>query len=267
MSTDSEKVALIIGAGTVENSWQPIINALKPDYNFEFDSDSANSFLALTVYQLRFLALSKDPSAKERLIVVLRDFNQTKLEISKQLALFQRERKMSPRKEYFSILDKYIFQKNIEFVQITTNWDTVIDDAANYYGHGNEPANSRIQTFHLHGIYTSPSEMYLPSEIANEPYRSEQHDLSMMKNHTAVVRAVEQCSRVILYGISLDPLDAELTHTLALGWNSPNLRELIIINPDHKKVANRAKLLLDDYKFKIDIFAYVPENLATKIQY
>jgi hypothetical protein len=268
MSISYEKITLIVGTGAVENSWQPIIRVLQPGYNFEFDSDSANSFLALMVYQLRFCAIQNDESSRQYLKKMVFDFNQIKSRISQGLIASERGQQITPRKEYFSILDKFIFHKHVKFALISTNWDTVIDNATNFYGHSNEPIpNGQIPTFHIHGTVTSPGELYLPSEISKEPYREESEDSSIMKNHATVARTIAECNRTILYGLSLDPLDAELLQILALGWDSENIKEIVIINPDHKRVAKRVKLVLNDFSRNINVIGYSPSDLLTKIQY
>jgi len=89
----------------------------------------------------------------------------------------------------------------------------------------------------------------------------------MFKNHVTVANTIADCNRTILYGLSLDPLDAELLQILSIGWDSPNLKEIIIINPDHKRVANRVKLVLNDFNQNINLIAYSPDDLITEIQY
>ena len=111
----------------------------------------------------------------------------------------------------------------------------------------------------------APESLYLPSEIAKEPFRSNEESLQMMKNHSSVFKAVYECNRVILYGLSLDPLDAELSQILALGWNSPNIKEIIVINPDYHKVVKRVKLLLNDDIHKVNVIAYSPDNLEATL--
>ena len=261
-----EKVTLIVGAGAVENAWEPIIKVLQPDHQFEFDIDAANSFLALMVYQLRIFA--RDPKGKQFLQYALRDFNEIKRRLANELIVFEQNKMIVARKEFGILLDKFIFHPNIQFALISTNWDTVIDKSANYYGHSTEDSSDgRINTFHLHGSVTNSKDLYLPSEITKEPYRTEEEDLAMMKNHASVFNAIAESNRTILYGLSLDPLDAELCSLLFLGWNSPNLREIVIVNPDHKRVANRVKLLLNTYDYKVNVIAYSPYDFNSPIQY
>lgn len=266
MDPNYEKVCLITGAGAVENAWKPIIRILEPDYKFVFDIDSANFFLALMIYQLRAIALDENQNSKAHLELMLRDYNLIKRELCRSLIFAEKHKEIIIREQFYSILDKFIFQKHIKSVQITTNWDTVVDNAINYYGHSTEGGViGKINTFHLHGIAISPKTLYLPSEIAKEPYRSKEESLQMMNNHSSLLKTVYECNRTILYGISLDPLDAELSQILSLGWNSPNAKEIIVVNPDYKKVVKRVQLLLNDDKYKIKVSAYLPDNLENEV--
>lgn len=267
MDDNYEKVCLITGAGAVENAWKPIIRILEPDYKFDFDIDSANFFLALMVYQLRAIALDENPESRQHLNLMLRDYNLIKGELCRSLIFAENHKEINIRKQFFAILDKFIFQKHIKSVQVTTNWDTVVDNAVNYYGHSTEGGiRGRIETFHLHGIAISPQTLYLPSEIAREPYRPKDECLKMMKNHSSVLRTLHDCNRTILYGISLDPLDAELSQILSLSWSSPNAKEIIVINPDYKRVAKRVNLLLNDEQYKIKVTAYLPDDLDHEVE-
>ena len=143
----------------------------------------------------------------------------------------------------------------------------MIDNALNYYGHSTEGGKiGRLETFHLHGSVLNPKTLYLPSEIAKEPYRSKEDSLQLLKNHSSVLHAVSECNRTILYGISLDPLDAELSQILSLGWDSMNTKEIVVINPDYKKVTKRVKLLLNDENRNIKVSAFMPDDLETELE-
>lgn len=267
MNINYERVCLITGAGAIENAWKPIIRILEPDYKFVFDIDSSNFFLALTVYQLRAIALDENPQSKRHLEIMLRDYFLIKSELCRSLIFAEKHKEIFVRKQFYAILDKFIFQKHIKSVQLTTNWDTVIDNAVNYYGHSTEGGSiGKLETFHIHGSVLNSKILYLPSEITKEPYRSKEESVLLMKNHSSVLNAVCESNRTILYGISLDPLDAELSQILALGWDSINTKEVIVINPDYKKVAKRVKLLLNDEKHNIKVTAYLPDDLDKEVQ-
>lgn len=267
MNINYERVCLITGAGAIENAWKPIIRILEPDYKFIFDIDSSNFFLALLVYQLRAVALDENPNSKQHLELMLRDYHLIKSELCRSLIFAEKHKEIFVRKQFYSILDKFIFHKHIKSVQITTNWDKVIDNAVNYYGHSTEGGSiGKLDTFHVHGSVLNSKTLYLPSEITKEPYRSKEDSIELMKNHSSVLNAVSECNRTILYGISLDPLDAELSQILALGWDSINTKEIIVINPDFEKVTKRVKLLLNDEKHNIKVTAYLPEDLEKEVQ-
>jgi hypothetical protein len=80
------------------------------------------------------------------------------------------------------------------------------------------------------------------------------------------LRGLGEAHRVVLYGISLSPLDAELGQTLATGWNNPNLREIIVVVPDHEVVAHRVNLLLD-HRRGVIVKGYAPNDLRTAVDY
>ncbi|UEG48544.1 hypothetical protein LK994_07830 [Ferruginibacter lapsinanis] len=267
VDNEYEKVCLITGAGAIENAWKPIIRILEPEYKFVFDIDSSNFFLSLLVYQLRTIAFDDSPNSKQHLELMLRDYHLIKSELCRSLIFAEKHKEIFIRKQFFSVLDKFIFQKHIKSVQITTNWDTVVDNAVNYYGHSTEGGIvGRLETFHLHGSVQNSKTLYLPSEITREPYRSKEESVQMLKNHSSVLNAVSECNRTILYGISLDPLDAELAQILSLGWDSINTKEIVVINPDYKKVAKRIRLLLNDEERNIKVTAYLPDDLENEVQ-
>ena len=267
MNINYEKVCLITGAGAVENAWKPIIRILEPDYKFVFDIDSSNFFLALLVYQLRAVASNENPNATQHLELMLKDYHLIKSELCRSLIFAEKNKEIFIRKQFYSILDKFIFQKHIKSVQITTNWDTIVDNAFNYYGHSTEDESiGKFETYHIHGSVLDSKTLYLPSEVVKEPYRSKEESLQLMKKHASVLKAVHESNRSILYGISLDPLDAELSQILSLGWNSGNAKEIIVINPDYKKVAKRVQLLLNDDELNIKVMAYLPEDLESELQ-
>lgn len=120
MESQFEKVPLISGAGAIENAWKPIIRILEPDYKFDFDIDSSNCFLALLVYQLRAVSLDENPASKGQLKVMLHDYNLIKQELCRSLIFAEKHKEITARKEFYSILDKFVFLKHIKSVQITT---------------------------------------------------------------------------------------------------------------------------------------------------
>jgi len=236
---------------------------MQQEYNIEFDVDCANSMFARIVYLIRFMH-TEHPDQFERFI---EDINKIKNEICRHLYIAQQANFIKPRKEFQDILNKFVFVKNHRIAVLSTNWDTVIDNAMNTFGHSNQLGLSKnINTYHLHGSILSPKGLYLPSEIARESYRNTQEDLQIKTIHATAAQTIAKCNKLILYGLSLDPLDAELCQTISFVGYATNIKEIIIINPDHKKVARRVKLLMDS-KENVEINGYSPEDLDTKIKY
>lgn len=269
MNEKFDNIAFIVGAGAVENAWDPIIKILKKPFPEITDADSANCFFARFIYLMRFYATSTFPHADEALEGMKKDFIEMKEGISQALIYAQNNNLIRHRPEIKDILHKFIFSTTDRCVFISTNWDTVLDNYINELGECNYPfEGSDIPTHHIHGSVCSPNGLYFPSEVVKESYRTGKEDLEMGNIHGSIWQTIEGCNKTVLYGLSLDPLDAELSQTLAAGWSSANLREVIIINPDHKKVAKRVKLLLDPkYSSKIKVTGYCPSNLNMNFVY
>lgn len=70
-----------------------------------------------------------------------------------------------------------------------------------------------------------------------------------------------------IYGLSLSPLDAELTQVLTVGLKNSNCKQIIIIDPNSKKVADRLHLSLIQFNKKIPIYGYHPMRLRDKIKH
>lgn len=255
---------LIVGAGAVENAWDPIIKVVRefiPD-NVDIAADIANCFFARLIYLMRFNAtLNVKENSCEYRDGITRLYNQIKTEISLSLSTSQDNKTIKSRGELNLILSKFISGGNV--VTINTNWDTVIDDVINSLYMNNNGED--IVVHHLHGSIKIPNLMYLPSEIVREPYRDKDDDIQLGLSHGAAWRAIENSTKLLLYGISLDPLDAELIQTVAVGISSPKLKKIIIINPDYYKVMQRVKALVDP-RFPKSIECYVPSNLDVPIK-
>lgn len=267
IKSEAEKIAFVVGAGAVENAWAPVLTVFENILGHKIDADGANSFFARLVYLMRFYATGTFPNAKEYSQSFTTQVNEIKSQICEALSLAEKNKQIKARKELKDILNKFVFSNVNQAVLITTNWDTVIDNTINELGESNHPkSGSDIQSLHIHGSIKSPNGLYWPSEVVREPYRTSEEDMEMGSLHGTVWRAIEECHRTILYGLSLDPLDAELLQTLAAGWSSPNLKEIIIINPEHKKISQRVRLLLDE-RYPAKISGYSPSDLANRYEY
>jgi hypothetical protein len=262
-----DKIAFVVGAGAVENAWQPVVNVLRDHAKQDLDSNGANFFFARLIYLMRFYATGTFAGAEKATQKHIEYVNTLKIDIANALREAEISKKIKTRKEFKEILYRFVFSDVHTSVLITANWDTVIDNVINELGESNYPhEGSNIESFHIHGSINSPNTIYLPSEVVREPYRTKKEDSEMGTSHGILWRALEDCTKTILYGLSLDPLDAELCQILAAGWSSPNLKEIHIINPNHLCVAKRVKLLLDS-RYPAKILGYMPNNLTQPVEY
>lgn len=258
---NQKKVVLIVGAGAVENAWLPIYKSFQNVFESSIDgADSANFQFTRLVYLLRFYSASKfADSTKDALESAKRKVTELKHEIVKQLNLAQQNQELKVRSHFEALLINFIFKDENEFAVISTNWDTVVGEAINQFAKKVEHGKT-INILHLHGSIEKPNSLYLPSEITSENYRSVEEDNEHGVNQAILLSILKKVNQMILYGISLDPLDAELNQTIFVSLKNENLQEIVIINPDHKKVFNRVQLLLQETNRNIKISCYNPSR-------
>ena len=237
-----ENIALIVGAGAVENSWKPIIRALQPlNNNLELDRDSANSMLSGIIHTMRYFS-HKEKIHSANIDKEASIYNSIRKLICNEIekSIITQELKVRPELE--NILRKYVIELKGKILVVNTNWDDTIEKYINNYKPSNDfEFESQIIGMHIHGKYTDYKTLYLPSEISHEKYRSaeEVNHFSQINAETLVL--LEKCNIAIIYGLSLDPMDAELTQIISMGLDNDNLKEVIIIDPCPDIVSNRIK--------------------------
>lgn len=260
------KVAIITGAGAVENAWSPILTILRPMSPFQVDADVANCFLARSIYLLRAYSKYSDDKSVENLKTELDLVKTLKELICESINHDQKLGILKVRKEFKKILYRFVFSDpENSFGLITTNWDTTVDKEADEIVKSHYINIDNAKCFHIHGSIESPDRLYLPSETSYENYRADEENKIHGYNHYLTLKFLQEANRIILYGLSLDPLDAELNQILKSAFTtSPNLQEIIIINPDYNKIRNRVMVLLYP-KNHIKIKCFEPENLVHEI--
>jgi hypothetical protein len=256
-------LSFVFGAGAVENAWNPILELLKPYFCIEPDIDIANSFLARIVYLQRWYnheQIKKMMNTEQ--IQKFSDENRLfKKAICDILIKASELNYLKPRESFHNIMRKYFNSKWNDFYICSTNWDKVIDkEIEKYLDNESDLPIKQYTTEHIHGSIDDPSFLYLPSEVVLEPYRSEDDIGQLMVAHFRSIKTIESSSCVVIYGLSLSPLDAELTQILAAGFNSEKLREIHIIDPNHEYVKKRV-LTLQKPSSKIIISGYNPNEI------
>jgi len=240
---DLPKTALIYGAGAVENAWLPVLRALKDYVDFPLSPDGANAFLARLVYLLRWNASLDNEHGRMELKKYVEVLSDIKIKVAQELRSAEKKREIRHRPSLEILLWKHLMPITEGFFLISTNWDTVIENSIRklLIKH----FHLRINTVHIHGNVGNANRMYLPSELTKEPYRKKEDEIWLGTQHGITWRTLEKCRKVIIYGLSLDPLDAELGMVLAAGFSNTALEEILIVDPNHSVIAHRINLLLD----------------------
>lgn len=260
---NNQSVALFVGAGAVYHAWTPIIKAVQPEYfSEELSVDGATSGLARLVYNLRWF--SNNPGiGLEKCKQIL---EAAKQRICEEIKVSQQKNEIVIRYEFWKILDNIINSDCKRLMIVSTNWDTIVEDAVN-----SSPTIQRmfnkIFAAHIHGVYTDPKNIYLPSEITEEPYRTNDERQFFGSMHAAVMQSMAVAETMIIYGLSISPLDAELTQVIGACLDHPNIKTIKIVDPNHKMVAERINLLIKYPVNKIAVEGYSPDNLNKCFDY
>lgn len=102
------KIAIIVGAGAVENAWTPVLKALKTATGLDMDSDCANYLFARYIYLQRFYSKMPLPDAKLYLKLSNENSNLLKRQICNELKQAQDNGSVKPQKEFRKILTRFI---------------------------------------------------------------------------------------------------------------------------------------------------------------
>jgi hypothetical protein len=236
--------AFIVGTGINENAWGPVLEAINehdPAAGVGDDAEAANFYFARHVYALRFAARFKsDPkngAEIAKLEATLKDKDrQLKNCIARHLAEATRTGNMRLREEFIDIYNEGGWGRTLF---ITANWDMLLEE----YG-----KLSRGHVLHVHGDIESHELLYLPSEITSEPYRSEQEHEKMGRLIATTWSYIAKAPKVVIYGLSLSALDAELGNILniGLGEHTKDPCEVVIYNCQDQleRVERRVRMLL-----------------------
>lgn len=260
-----EKIGgLITGAGAVVNAWNPVIRALQSYYDFPLTSDSANSILARLIYLVRWYSSLKTEDGATQYKTHLELLNEIKTSISRELKKAQDSGEITVRASLIACTKLFLLSHSKKFAYITTNWDSVGSHAIKK--ELNKTHHVNIYPLHIHGHFDAPSGIYLPTEMVKEPYRSSEEEMTLGSTHGMAWRALEPATRIILFGLSLSPLDAELQQIIACGLDSDCKKEVIIVDPNHNEIAQRINLLINPAR-NISVTGYHPDDLAKKHTY
>jgi len=223
---ENKNITLLVGSGAVVDAWTPVINAIRQVTKKEIDTSyAANCFFAQLVYLARFYSHVDHPDCPKKLELLIDDINILKKVISENLKTAQQKGEIKARAEFEKIISEFIIKKRNKAVLISTNWDTVIDAEINRI------VGKSIPVLHIHGDINS--NIYLPTEITPEKYRQKDDEFDFGHKHINLRTLLENTDELIIYGLSLSPLDAELLQSLCdLG----STKKVYIIDPDHENI-------------------------------
>jgi hypothetical protein len=264
--TDTKTSALVAGAGAVEGAWNPVLRALQRFVDMPLTIDGGNSFLARVVYLARWYSspfYDSQPHSQYR-DAALTQLRNVKEAIAEEIISAEASGEITPRVSLKNILYELMLSFGRSMMFVTTNWDTVVPNAVSEIMRPDW--DFTFHPIHIHGNAANPSTLYLPSEVTQERYRHPEEDQKIGTTHGTVWKNLELARRVVLYGLSIDPLDAELGQTLAAGWSNPNLETIYIVNPNHSVVAHRVNLLLDSRR-DVRVVGLNPETLEPEAEY
>lgn len=250
MSGSALKTLVLVGSGALDNAWGPVTAALKSQFPSLLEGEENTAFANL-VFQMRWGALAlqraggdRDP---QRLDELKTSHDQTKAlytrlkaDLAKRLKDASDSGSLRPRGSAQQVFTR--FCKGQDAMVITTNWDTTIE--------GPFPPSDQLGVQYLHGNVRQPTTLYLPTEAVDEPYR----DLAVEGPYLDVVRKaslramdlIAKCDRLVVYGLSISPLDAELGVVLAAGAQQRKSKfvAVVVVNPDPVPVLRRLQFFL-----------------------
>lgn len=187
-----------------------------------------------------------------------------KSEIASKLREAQLRGEIRARGEVVSVLNAFLVNYSKRFMFVNTNWDTVVDERVTQ--HLATLGSLELNILHVHGTAQIADSLFLPSEVTREAYRSGDEELAVGQLQGALWRGLENATRVVIYGLSLSPLDAELCQNVAAGLSSKVLEEVFVVSPDHAQVAHRVNLLLDP-RYPARVIGYHPARLTEPVDY
>lgn len=235
----SPKTALFVGAGAVERAWDPIVAALQHFSPVVINADQASCMLTRSVFLSRFFASCGGPEGVDVSYDVL---EKQKERLAEELKSAEHEGLIRARRDIEWVVNHLLLPRSPVFYVVSTNWDYTVDNAIENLLSAHSGTQTRV--FHLHGSYIEPATLYLPSEISSEPYREESHSQKIGGRHVGLIEALSGLEHLVIYGLSLDPLDAELTQTLSTVIDSPSIKTIDILDLNPERVAARIVLLM-----------------------
>lgn len=247
---------MLVGAGAVNDAWHPVIAALQangfPDL---VTADGANFALARLVYIARLAERDPDttPIARRRAEVRAKLVD-IKAAIARNLAEATSRGALPIRPEFIEVMRRFVLVPGADVGIITTNWDDAVERSL-------RSLRLDLPVFHVHGHMDDGDGLYLPTEVAEEPYRPNDQQRELVLKRKRMMNAISEATLLVIYGLGLSALDAELGQIVASGIHGSALKEIVVVNPHYVDVADRLATLNDAGSLTMPILCYAPNDL------
>lgn len=253
------KATCIIGTGAVEGAWDPVLSAVRDIAEFRHveTPDGANAAMARLVFLARNIETWKQAEvgddrgdlAKENVAQVM---GQLRSRISENLKRAHGAGTVRVRHAFRRVIREFLEREVDAAYFLTTNWDPAVEVALGDI----EPS---YRPMYIHGSTQDPSCMHLPAEVASEPYRTVVERDKSLHLHRQVMNCVDESTHLVLYGLSLSPLDAELSQMIASGTHKSGILKITVVDPRFIEVIERVRSLIDLTVSRVEIHGYDPD--------
>jgi hypothetical protein len=255
MQSDDTTVVLV-GAGAVRGAWPPVLDALrKVGFADVVTLDAANFAMPRLVYIARIAERDNEGTGIGRRRRDVREFlKHVKSTICVELRAAEAAGALSVHAEFRQVMQRLVLREGTHFQLVTTNWDHTVE-------HEFRLLRKDLEVFPLHGHVDDPNGLYLPTEVVEEPYRDRAELVELNNRRALLVRAITHAKRLVVYGLGLSSLDVELGQVLASGIHESTVREVVVVDPQYVRVAERIATLNDAGAKSLPIRCCRPERL------
>lgn len=227
----------LVGNGAIQGGWEPIKRAIQETFGNCPEQDPNFAFANLT-HQLRWLTYQAkkqkgDNSFQDAFNNRLDKYNKLKRSISNEILKAAQSGLMTVQNEFARALDRF---SHGHTRIATTNWDLLLE----------QYRNSTVSPIeYVHGNVEHPESLYLPTETIEEPYRDEDNESELHRRMAGnLLSVLQNTDRLVIYGLSLSPLDIEIALLLVDGFHNTNLpSEVVVIDLEPALIVERLHYL------------------------
>ena len=258
----TKRITLIFGSGAIRNGWVPVQRALERVLKIkDISHESAYLYFAKIIYLLRFFNSNRNIKEFNRYKKLL---NGIKKAIREEIQSAVKNKEVECRRNLIEIIEKLILVPSEDAFEVqldvmTTNWDMCGEELLRRE-FGNDI--NTIGVTYIHGNILNDN-FYLPGEVIGEPYRTSDEIMELQNIHKYALSTLKKTDKIILYGISISPLEAELSQYLSTGLWKTDLNEICIVDVNPLLIRDRINMLLESNS-NVTISHYHPDELILK---